>query len=451
MKIKAIISIILSLLIIMAAVTVIKKISDKAFDISGNLKNIVGVDTTTETKAKTTTTENGTTSTSSSVNQATCAHTYVNGTCTKCGLVCCHTTKTTATNGNKYCSACNMLISLKTPVITKTGNKIEWTANAESGCYYTVIQNSTNVLNTTNNFYYVEDENLNAGTNTFKIKAYKIVNNNLVSSEDSNSVTYTGNYYVNVRPDNTFTSSAEEISSYTSGGTAIIVITPAPGYKLKDTIRVQTVSYTNGHNTYTTASASSYTYDKTTGTITIVNISNNYVIDNLTESEGTACAAPVISLSNGYELQWSAVDGATVYHIYVNNEYHASTSDTYYEILPTSAGMYAYTVKAGTNESYKLSANSNTIYTQAYNVSYIGNNYERVKANSDINTAMKNAHYDVQIKAATGHILTSITPYINGTALESAAYTSSIVNGYTYFKIDKQYVTGDITIKVVTN
>lgn len=261
-----------------------------------------------------------TTATTASTNddQAACEHSFTDGTCTKCGYVCGHSLSDTAANGNKYCSACEILTKLKTPTLSNTGDKITWEAVEDAIAYMVYVNGSMNT--TSNNYYdlYVPE----AGDYVIQIKAY----NGKIYSELSEKLTlhyYTFSVDENDNGDIMGVGNWEDetpLAPVLHGGSWSGQIYPRTGYVLPAKVYITM----NGG-----LMSSGYTYDAETGVITIQSVTGNFHITYDAPKERPD--APVASIA-GNVVSWTAVDGADNYAINV----YGDNFDEWYDTTETS-------------------------------------------------------------------------------------------------------------------
>ena len=283
-------------------ISVISKASD---DIGG----ISGTNGTTSTTATTATTDQ---------QQGECAHSFADGTCTKCDYVCTHVNLEMADNGNKYCSACEILVKLATPTPSVKGEKITWTT-VDGAIAYIVYVNG--VQNTTINTYY-DLYAPSAGAYNVQVKAY----NGKIYSDLSEMLAvhfYTFSVDENDHGDIMGVGNWEDetpLKPVVHGGSWSGQIYPHNGHVLPSKVYITM----NGG-----AMTSGFTYNAETGVITIDKVTGNFYITYDAPKERPA--EPVATIA-GNTVSWSAVPGADGYAVNV----YGNGFDTWYRTTETS-------------------------------------------------------------------------------------------------------------------
>lgn len=279
---------------------------------SDDLGSIVGGGTTgtTATTATTATTSD---------DQKECEHSFTDGTCTKCEYVCGHSTSDTAANGNKYCSACELLTNLKTPSWSYGDSRIVWEPVADATEYSVYINGITN---TTFDTYY-EIYIAGASDFTVEVKAYNGERKLYSDGERQILHFYTFSVDENDNGDIMGVGNWEDetpLKPIVHGGSWSGQIYPHMGHVLPSKVYITM----NGG-----AMTSGFTYNAETGVITIDKVTGNFYITYDAPKERPA--APVASIA-GNTVSWNGVTGADGYAVNV----YGNGFDTWYKTTETS-------------------------------------------------------------------------------------------------------------------
>ena len=297
------------IMVVTLAVGLVISVISKASDDIGGIAGTMGSNGTTSTTATTATTDQ---------QQGECAHSFADGTCTKCNYVCTHVKLEAADNGNKYCSACEILVKLATPIPSVKGEKITWTT-VDGAIAYIVYVNG--VQNTTINTYY-DLYAPSAGAYNVQVKAY----NGKIYSDLSEMLAvhfYTFSVDENDHGDIMGVGNWEDetpLKPVVHGGTWSGQIYPHNGHVLPSKVYITM----NGG-----AMTSGFTYNAETGVITIDKVTGNFYITY--DAPKARPAAPAASIA-GNTVSWSAVPGADGYAVNV----YGNGFDTWYKTTETS-------------------------------------------------------------------------------------------------------------------
>ena len=247
-----------------------------------------------------------------------CAHLFRLGTCEKCGQICSHRNSEKAEDGMEYCTACGLISALDPPVLRNDSNVISWdlVPFAES---YDIYVNGQYFASVANSFFVFNPDYSGVYDVTVKASAGN------VSSAHSNALQFTF-YGIQFNEEN-----HAYVYSYEHNGLAYPVVAeghsffgyvaPLTGYLLPQEVSV----IMDG----VLLDPAEYSYDNTTGELTIGNITGEVFVDY----RARAISVPELSL-NGSVISWNAIQEAKDYHIRVWG--YTFDYDEYYETAETS-------------------------------------------------------------------------------------------------------------------